>query len=238
MREFHADIWDSHGYIVDTDSKTAEAISLQKYNHMSKVSRVIRKTRIKDSLTPKQQEALGKLGKRLVKDDQDAYLKMHNEQRSKLGLRSLEYVSENLDRVGIMDLSTGPQCPLNDTHHRLVFEWAHGDADEKAVLKNLATECAKHVKAQLSAEGATAWLKMQSEENCVEKNDTEDERMSSDAMAEAEMGKCEKQSQRSRRWEEQKKAKRGQKTNDNLGWDEIEAGSDDMDEDEMEESRP
>lgn len=232
----------SHGYIVDTASKTAEAISLQKYKYMSKVSRVIRKTAIKDSLTPKQQEALEKLGKRLVKDDQDAYLKMHNEQRSKFGLRPLEYVSENLDRVGIMDLSTGAQCPLNDTHHKLVFEWTHGDAEKRAVLKNLATECAEQVKAQLSADGATAWPQLQSEEIKVEKSDTEEEEeeeeMSLDAMIKAEMRKSEKHTKRNRRGIEQTKVKQIQRMKDNLGWDEIEAGSDDIDEDETEDSRP
>ena len=204
---------------------------------MSKVSRVIRKTAIKDSLTPKQQEAVGKLGKRLVTGDQDAYLKMHNKQRSKLGLRPLRYVSENLDRIGIMDLSTGAQCPLTDTHHKLVFEWIHGDAEKKAVWKNLATECAEQVKAQLTVEGATAWPQMQSEELKVEGNDVEEE-MSSDAMIEAEMGKCEKQTKRSRRSKQHEKLKEIQKMKDKLGWDEIEAGSDEIEDDDMEDSRP
>ena len=200
------------------------------------------------------QQVLERQVNRLLKGDQDLYLEMHNEQRSKLGLRPLEYVLERQERTGILDLSTGAREPMNANLARLVYKWVHGGEKKKASIRAIAEASAEQARAQVIAQTKNGSSQMTLHNTGTDpsprdvratvrairagpgNNDTKTEEMSDHVVT---TGKTNEKVMRILRGRQRRKeAKQIQKTKDNTGWDEIEAGSDDVDEDEMEDSRP
>lgn len=220
---------------------------------MPTFSTVIRKIVGKKNQKASQQLNHKRQAQALVRDDQyaNAYLAMQNDQRSVLGLRPLEYVYQSIERSGILDRSTGKRRPLR-RDETLCYEWVVGNAKTRASIEARVIDYAKEVRDQVLAQanqvlshvgirntGADHAMHDVGENEAEPGHeDTMDAVRSDDAKLVAEMGKIAMQTKRSRQRRQQKEEKRIEKTKDNTGWDELEAGSDDIDEDEMEDSRP